>query len=253
VRVLFVKQDHASPAGPVAEAFADLGYDVAELLVVPEERFHDPGVTVSFPDPAGYDAIVPMGAPWSVYDDTTIGSWIGDELAFLRQALAAGVPILGICFGGQALAAALGGSVEPAPQPEIGWQLVATDRPGLVEPGPWFQWHTDRWRLPAGVTDFARTAVAGQAFTAGQALGLQFHPELTPAMLDGWLRNGGAALLATYGIDADVLTAQTASLAPGAASRARTLVQRFVRQVSLPGRGWVRTQGPAGWQGTECG
>jgi GMP synthase-like glutamine amidotransferase len=233
VRVLFVKQDHASPAGPVGDAFADLGYDVAEFLVVPGERFQDPGVTVTFPDPAGYDVIVPMGAPWSVYDHATIGSWIGDELTFLRRATAAGVPILGICFGGQALAAALGGSVEPSPQPEIGWQLVATDRPGLVEPGPWFQWHTDRWRLPAGVTAFAWTKAAGQAFVAGRALGLQFHPELTPGMLDGWLCNGGDALLAAHGIDVDVLTAQTASLAPGAAQRARTLVQRFVQQVAV--------------------
>ena len=140
MRVLFVKQDHVSPAGPVGETFAALGYDVAELLVVPPERFGDPAVTVTFGDPADFDAIVPMGAPWSVYDEATIGTWIGAEIDFLRHALAAGVPILGICFGGQALAAALGGRVEPAPEPEIGWRLLTTRRPRLVGPGPWFQW-----------------------------------------------------------------------------------------------------------------
>ena len=50
----------------MAEAFADLGYDVADLLVVPPERFDTQDVTVAFPDKAAFDAIVPMGAPWSV-------------------------------------------------------------------------------------------------------------------------------------------------------------------------------------------
>ena len=233
MRVLFVKQDHVSPAGPVADAFTGLGYDVAELLVVPPDRYADPGVTVTFPDPAGFDAIVPMGAAWSVYDEATIGSWVGAEIAFLRAALAAGVPVLGICFGGQALAAALGGRVLPASEPEIGWRMVTTSRPDLVEPGPWFQWHSDRWELPPGVTAFASTPVAGQAFVAGRALGLQFHPELTPAMLDGWLGNGGDAALAALGVNAGLLAEQTRLLAAGAERRAHELVRRFVQQVAV--------------------
>jgi GMP synthase-like glutamine amidotransferase len=233
MRALFVKQDHASPAGPVGEAFADLGYDIEELLVVPAERFHQPDVTVSFPDPAGYDAIVPMGAPWSVYDEATIGSWVREETGFIQRALAADVPVLGICFGGQLLAAAIGGSVERAPEHEIGWRVVSTTRPGLVEPGPWFEWHYDRWRLPPGVTAFARTPVAEQAFQVGRALGLQFHPEVTPAMLYGWLANGGDAFLTDRGIDADELAAQTRVLAADAAGRARGLVERFVKQVAV--------------------
>ncbi|MDH4352806.1 MAG: aminotransferase, partial [Actinomycetota bacterium] len=68
MRVLFIQQDHVSPTGPVGEAFAERGYDVQEFLVVPEEHFHAPSVTASFPDPLDYDALVPMGAPWSVYD-----------------------------------------------------------------------------------------------------------------------------------------------------------------------------------------
>ena len=233
MRVLFVKQDHVSPAGPVAEAFAALGYEVAEMLVVPPERFHSPGVTVTFPDPAAFDAIVPMGAPWSVYDEAAIGPWVREEIAFLRRALAAGVPVLGICFGGQALAAALGGTVEPAGGPEIGWRLVTTSRPGLVEPGPWFQWHSDRWRLPPGIIAFACTPVAEQAFVAGRSLGLQFHPELTPGMLAGWLANGGDAHLAGLGMDPDQLVEQTRRQAAAAARRAETLVRRFVTQVAV--------------------
>ena len=79
-----------------------------------------PSVTVSFPDPLSYDAIVPMGAAWSVYDRDRIGTWIEDELGFLRRAHGAGVPVLGICFGAQALAAALGGKVVRAEDPRWG-------------------------------------------------------------------------------------------------------------------------------------
>lgn len=232
MRVLFVKQDHASPAGLVGSAFTDLGYDVSEFTVVPEDRYHSPDVTVTFPDPATCDAIVFFGAVWAVYDEATIGNWIGDEIAFAREAIGLGVPVLGICFGGQMLAAAVGGQVERAPAPEIGWTVVDTDKPGLIDAGPWFQWHFDRFSLPAGVPVLARTALANQAFTVGRALGLQFHPELTPAVLECWLDTGGAAQLAGCGVDAAALMARTRSLAGVSAVRAHELIRRFVADVA---------------------
>jgi GMP synthase-like glutamine amidotransferase len=231
-RVLFVQQDHVSPTGPVGEGFADLGYDVEELLVVPQERFESPDVTVELPDPTGYDAIVPMGAPWSVYDAATIGSWIGTEVSFLRQAHDAGVPVLGICFGGQALAAALGGRVQASGSTVIGWQTVRTERPDLVEAGPWFQWHGDRWVLPDGLHGFAATDDCEQAFLVGRSLGVQFHPELTPTMLAGWLDNGGHALALQHGVDPDELLHRTERESAAAAARARRLVGRFVAEVA---------------------
>src|ERR1700683_93556 len=85
MRVLFVQQDHVSPTGPVGEAFAKAGYEMAEFGVVPASRFHDPPVTVTFPDPLAFDAIVPTGAAWSVYDRDRIGTWIDDELSLLRR------------------------------------------------------------------------------------------------------------------------------------------------------------------------
>jgi GMP synthase-like glutamine amidotransferase len=232
MRALFIKQDHASPAGPVGEAFADLGYSVSEFLVVPAERYYSPGVTATFPDPARFDAIVAFGAVWSVYDDAEIGSWIHDEIAFMRQAIAAGVPVLGICFGGQVLAAALGGRVVEAAEPEIGWQRIETDRPGLIEPGPWLQWHYDRFELPEGVPAIARSAAADQAFVAGRSLGLQFHPEVTPATIALWLGNGGAALLAAHGMDGAQLLDESDKVAEASAARARTLVRRFTQDVA---------------------
>jgi GMP synthase-like glutamine amidotransferase len=227
MRVLFIQQDHISPTGPVGEAFAEHGFDVREFRVVPEEHFRTPSVTVTFPDPLAFDAVVAMGAPWSVYDQDKIGAWIGDELDFLARAQHAGVPVLGICFGGQALATALGGRVVRAERPEIGWTTVQTHRPDLSEPGPWFQWHTDRWVLPDGLRAFARTEVAEQAFTVGRSLGVQFHPELTSQMLSGWLDLGREYVL-SLGADPDQLAAETAARSAQAGARARRLVAAFL-------------------------
>jgi len=232
VRALFVQQDHVSPTGPVGDRFRHHGYDIVELLVVPPERFGSPDVTVQFPDPRDYDVIVPMGAPWSVYDVATIGSWIGDEIAFLRDAHEAGVPVFAICFGGQALASALGGSVRRSDSAEIGWYDVDSDDPGLVGTGPWFQWHYDQFTPPPGATTFARTPLGPQAYTIGRSLGLQFHPEITPEQLVAWLENGGDTDVARNGLDPDQLVAQTRSVARDAAARTHSLVDAFLTQVA---------------------
>ena len=233
MRALFVQQDHVSPVGPVGERFAQRGYDVEEFLVVPPESFERPGVEVSFPDPLDYDVIVPMGAPWSVYDEATIGAWVLEEIGLLRRAHDAGVPVLGICFGGQALATALGGSVERAPEAEIGWYTLETDVPDLIEPGPWFQWHHDRWTTPPGARLLARTERAPQAFALGRSLGVQFHPELVGTMLEGWLTNGGADYLLAHGIDPAEVVARTAAEEAAAVERSHRLVDRFLDQVAV--------------------
>lgn len=232
MRVLFVQQDHVSPVGPVGAQFAARGYDVEEFLVVPEDRFHAPDVEVRFPDPTSYDAIVPMGAPWSVFDDAAIGAWVLEEITFLRRAHEAGVPVLGICFGAQALATALGGAVERAPEPEIGWYAVQTTAPGLVESGPWFQWHHDRFDPPPGSEVLAQTDLFPQAYRTGRSLGVQFHPELTPTMLRGWLANGGQIYLDAHGVDTAAMLEETDRTADEAERRSRGLVDRFLDQVA---------------------
>ena len=227
-----VKQDHASPSGLVGEAFASLGWDEFELTVVPEARYQSPDVPAFFPSADLFDAIVLYGAAWSVYDTATIGAWVGDEIAFARSAVSLGVPVLGICFGGQLLAAALGGSVAAAPTPEVGWIPVSEDPSGLIDPGPWFSWHFDRFTVPPTAAVLARTAVADQAFCVGRSLGLQFHPEVNQEVLEAWLATGGEAQLAEAGLAAAPLLAQTRTLAGAAAERANVLVRRFLIEVA---------------------
>ena len=199
--------------------------------MVPEERYHSPDVTATFPATSEYDAVVFFGAIWSVYNTATI-PWISDEIAYARALLSLGVPMLGICFGGQMLAAAIGGRVERAPIPEIGWLSLASSEPALIDDGPWLSWHFDRFSLPPGVPVLARTALANQAFVYGRALGLQFHPEVSDSVLESWLSSSGSAELAELGVDPQALIEQSRTLADGAAARAHGLVRRFLCDVA---------------------
>ena len=162
MQLLVIQHDHASPLGPVAERFVERGFDLTMHAVVPESSFLAPGVETDFPDFTRFDAVVSMGAPWSAYDES-IDSWVRPEIEQLRRADEAGVPVFGICFGGQLLAATHGGAVIPSSTPEIGWAEVCSDDDALVPSGPWFQWHYDRWELPHDAHEVARNAavVAG--------------------------------------------------------------------------------------------
>lgn len=232
MRALFLQHDHLSPPGPVAERFAARGYAVDEAVVVAPEDFHQPNQPFDFPDPRGYDALVVMGAPWGAWDDGTIGTWLLPELEWLREADELNVPVFGICFGGQLLARAHGGSVARAPRPQIGWTPVWTQEPELVGPGPWFEWHYDRWQVPPDARELARDALASQAFVLRRNLAVQFHPELTAAGLQGWFDNGGRDAVVADGQDPQVLYQHTLAEGQAAADRAHALVDAFLDRVA---------------------
>lgn len=227
-RALLIEHDPYTRPALVGEALEARGYEVERRLVVPEDRFHAPDVEHAFPDPARWDVVVPMGAPWSADDHARIGSWLGPELAMLRRADELGVPVLGICFGGQAMAVALGGGVTRAPGWEIGWTDVETWDPELVPPGPWFQFHQDAMVLPPGALELACNAHCSQAWSRGRTLAVQFHPEITLEVLDLWLDHGGDVVVRAQGIDLEKLRAQTAAAEPEARARTATLVNTFL-------------------------
>jgi GMP synthase-like glutamine amidotransferase len=232
VRALCVHHDHVTSGDLVAGHLRSRGWRVEERVVVPPERFGSPGVDHRFPDPTGYDLLVPGGAPWSAYDDALVGSWLGPELEWLRVSATAGVPILAICFGAQALARALGGGVAASDRPELGHVGIETDEPDLVGPGPWFQWHHDTFTVPPGAREIARNAAGPQAYTIGRSLAVQFHPEVTPEIVAGWLANGGEAQAVRRGIDPARLLAVLRQQRTAARARCAALVDAFLARIA---------------------
>ena len=136
------------------------------------------------PDPSDYAFVVSLGhtgGPHDTHDPAVVA-----ELELLRTAIDRDVPVLGLCFGGEALAAVLGAHVERSPAPELGWREIETDDPAAIPSGPWLEFHFERFTTPPGATEVARRGDDTQAFRLGPHLGLQFHPEATVEIVNGW-------------------------------------------------------------------
>ena len=212
MRVLVIRHHDIDSAGFIADAFEARGACLAVHL------FPDDG-----PLPAldGVDQIVVLGAVSSVNDPDP---WITAELAWLRAADQAGVPVLGICFGAQALCAALGGPVEAMERREIGWRVVDSPDHDVIPVGPWLEFHNDRCLPPPAATVLARNDVAVQAFRIGRHLAVQFHPEVDGPQLKRWLDAHTDSDATSLGIDPDRFLADTIREEPAARERADRLV-----------------------------
>jgi len=212
MRVLAIRHHDIDTVGFIGEAFEAHGASLAVHL------FPDEG-----PLPAldGVDYVIVFGAVSSVNDPDP---WIAEELAWLRGADHAGVPVLGICFGAQALCAALGGRVEAMERKEIGWVRVESLDHDLIPAGPWLEFHGDRCLPPAGATVLARNDLAVQAFRVGRHFAVQFHPEVDGPQLKLWLDSMGTAELDSIGLDPDQFLADTIREEPAAKARAARLV-----------------------------
>jgi GMP synthase-like glutamine amidotransferase len=197
-RALIIQHERTGPAGLLADRLEHHGFQLHTWLVSTTGNGHTPDAT-------GFDLVVPLGSAHSVYDVATVGSWIDGELEALRVAHDHGIPVFGICFGAQALCAALGGVVEQSPEYEAGWVEVDTDDDSVVPSGPWFTWHGDRCVLPEDVTVLARNDVAVQAFRHGNSAAVQFHPEVTSDIVQSWMAELDAAWFARKGIDAHAM------------------------------------------------
>lgn len=146
--------------------------------------FHQSGL---IPDLAAIDALIVMGGPMSVNDESEF-PWLVQEKAFVRRAVEAGTPVLGICLGAQLIACALGAEIRKNPVKEIGWFPVRKVHGGrnrcfaFPDSVLAFHWHGETFDLPPRATLLASSdACANQAFQVGaRAIGLQFHLETTP-------------------------------------------------------------------------
>jgi GMP synthase-like glutamine amidotransferase len=228
VRALIVQHEHDGPAGLLADHLAARGFEIDVLQVMEQGSTRS---DVAYPDPTTYDVIVPLGSVHGVYDTHLIGTWVHRELDMLRAAHDAGVPMFGICFGAQAITTALGGTVEKSPSYEIGWYEYDTDTPHIPA-GPWFTWHGDRCLLPGGVTELARTSLCTQAFRVGSTVGVQFHPEVTRELVEGWVAQCPPSYFADRGFSADDVLAGFDAHGDDAAGRAVALFDWFLDEVA---------------------
>jgi GMP synthase (glutamine-hydrolysing) len=218
-RALIVQHGPDTPAGWIGERAAERGLELVTIQTSDD---------IVFPDPADVDLIITLGSVESVYDRTV--PWISEEVAMLRRAVERGVPILGICFGAQILAYALGGRVMPSTHPELGWRMIDTDAPDLVSPGPWLESHFDSFILPNQAVEIARTSASSQAFTCGPHLGVQFHPEITSEMLARWMtawRLLYSEKIAELGVDLSALQEETERRAGQTRKQASRLFDAF--------------------------
>ena len=208
----------------------DLSSHYVDMFDSPPERI----------DVDGLAGLIVMGGPMNV-DQTDRYPWLTRELGWIRHAVEADVPTLGICLGSQLLAKAHGAAVFPGPVKEIGWfDVDATDAAAedrlFHACGPRqtvFQWHGDTFDLPAGAVLLARSELFPcQAFRLGRyAWALQFHVEVTAEIIASWLDEPGmkAELAATDGVDARAILAGVSETLPRMLRFGQRMLRPFVQ------------------------
>lgn len=178
----------------------------------------------------GVDVVLLLGSEWSVHSPADPVA-LEAECEMVRTASAAGVPVLGLCYGAQVLAHAFGGRVSLAGQPEVGFIGITSDDEELVPSGAWPQFHLDVVHAPPDAQIIARNDCGTQAFMLPGILGVQFHPEVRPDILDDWSRRFPELLVDT-GVDREALIAQSRQREPAARAAAHALVDAFLDRVA---------------------
>lgn len=144
------------------------------------------------------DLVIVLGSEWTLarpmdapQDPPQAADAIEAETALVRRRVEQGKPFLGICFGGQVLAHALGGEVTRQPAPHIAWETPMTQVEELR--APWALLHNDAFTVPPGAELLAQAAHAPIAFRVGRAWGVQFHPEVDARILEQMFNDVGTA------------------------------------------------------------
>jgi GMP synthase-like glutamine amidotransferase len=191
------------------------------------------------PDWREFDAIVLMGGPMGASEESE-HPWLTAEKRLLRDAVAADVPVWGVCLGAQLLASALGARVYAGEEPEVGVLPVnltpaASNDPVFAKAPdsfPTLQWHGDTFGRPAGGTLLASSSMyRNQAFRVGRSYGLQFHLEVSLELATAWgeVQAYARSLEDTLGPGAlDGLIAEIAEQAPAMVSLGRSLFGRWL-------------------------
>jgi GMP synthase (glutamine-hydrolysing) len=189
------------------------------------------------PEPSGFDAVMVFGGamhPHQVEEHP----WLEDQRSWLRGLLTSDVPALGVCLGAELLGEAAGGKVVQLDSPEIGWREARLTEGASSDPVfgalpasfPSLQWHSYALEPPAGA--LARTAASAQAYRlAPRAWGIQFHAEVTPAIVEAWIveaEETDAEDVREAGIDLGEMRERTAAEIDAWQGLGRGLAARFL-------------------------
>jgi GMP synthase (glutamine-hydrolysing) len=159
-----------------------------------------------------FAGIVPLGGSMHAWEEDAY-PFLRQERRLLEEALAADVPVLGVCLGAQLLARTLGADVGPGESHEIGWLEITPTAASVADPllghlrdpVTVYQWHLDGFALPPGAAHLASSErFPCQAFRFETAWGVQFHPEVDLPTFELWAANH-PGVAASYGLDEDAL------------------------------------------------
>jgi GMP synthase (glutamine-hydrolysing) len=148
-----------------------------------------------------YDAVLVFGGAMHPDEDARL-DWLEPEVDWLRDAVRADVPLLGVCLGAQLIARAAGAGVGRAEESEVGWLAVELTEAGRTDPVlgalpprfEAFQWHHYTFVVPDGGAELAASSACPQAFVVGGARGIQFHAEVTREIVESWVAQDGHEL-----------------------------------------------------------
>lgn len=217
------------------------GYVVARLREVAQEvAFVDRDELTGDALGESGDLVLLLGSTRAAHDPEH-AAVVAAEAETIRASLDVGVPVLGICYGAQLLARALGGSSERGPQLEIGLLPVESYDVVRCPPGPWVQSHSDVLVPPPGAEVLAFSELDGHrvpqcladSSRRARALAWQFHPEAEPETFARWAA-GDEKAARLLGRDVETMVAEVTAAAPASRQRARRLVDDAL--------GWVLAQ-----------
>jgi GMP synthase-like glutamine amidotransferase len=233
--VLCVRNDRDDTLGIAAPALADAGVPVIRLDAFAAEP--------RWPALDEIGGLVVFGGEMNA-DETERYPYLLMQRQLMRQAVDAGMPVLGICLGAQMLARALDARVYRAPVRELGFKPVRITEAGQADPllGAFhsgdrvFQWHEDTFDLPDGAELLAAgDDVQVQAFRIGRnAWGVQFHFEVDAEGVDAWLRVAEPSLERVWKRSADDVREELRLYLDAQQQRSRPLFKAFARLVESP-------------------
>jgi GMP synthase (glutamine-hydrolysing) len=225
--IAILQNDESVPAGLLGESLARRQVPVECIEVFRGQ---------SLPDLGEVSGVAILGGRMGAYEEAA-HPFLKVQKEMVRSAVDLNVPVLGICLGCQIIADAQGGRAYRVEPQEAGLVDLRLTEDGLGDPmgmaveGPMVSWHNDSWDLPPGGSLLAVSDQYPQAFRVGSAVGVQFHPEVTIPILEGWLNRDGDSLL-EVGLSPDGFLDAVRAVRLSLHDRADRLFGAWVEEVS---------------------